>query len=191
MDIDMIALTLAPVLTIALTLVGGASPLTLDAPAIGPTRITLVPAGPLVLTAVAELLRGLTGPQGEMGAPGATGPAGGIELSYTAEQALSGHLAITLDTLGRALPADCTLPGHAAVMGITLGAAAAGGAVAAAITGQLEHLGWAFTPGVPVLLGRAGALTQALPPGAAFTKVLALAVTPTRISLDFGPAIFL
>ena len=56
-----IVLTLAPVLAIALTLVGGTSPLTLDAPATAPARITLVPAGPLVLTAVAELLRG---PQG-------------------------------------------------------------------------------------------------------------------------------
>ena len=67
-----IALTLAPALTVALTLAlaseGALVTLTNPAPGAAPHTLTLAAAGPVVLAAVAELLRG---PKGE---PGAAGP---------------------------------------------------------------------------------------------------------------------
>lgn len=116
---------------------------------------------------------------------------GGSSLSYLSASSLSGHIAITLDAQGRATPADCTLASHAhALMGITLGASGAGASAPVTLSGQLEHLGWTFTPGAPVFLGLAGAITQSLPPQAVFSKVLGVAVTPTRISISFQPSLF-
>ena len=121
------------------------------------------------------------------------GPAGASAvLSYPSAVALSGHIAITLDALGQALPADCSVATHAAgVLGVTLGASSASAPAVVVLTGGLSHLGWAFTPGLPVFLGLAGALTQARPAQAVFSKVLGMAVAPTRINLDFQPSIFL
>lgn len=121
------------------------------------------------------------------------GPAGASALlSYPGAVALSGHIAITLDALGQALPADCSVAAHAAgVLGVTLGASSTGAPAVVVLTGGLSHLGWAFTPGLPVFLGLAGALTQARPAQAIFSKVLGMAVTPTRVNLDFQPSIFL
>lgn len=110
-----ITLTLVPALTVALTLVGGSSALTLDAPVTAPARITLVPAGPLVLTAVAELMSGPTGPQGEPGAPGAPG-AMALGVTYTQSDAaaiwtvphnLGRYPGVTVtDHLGNVISAD-------------------------------------------------------------------------------------
>lgn len=152
----------------------------------------------LVETAtVIELLevaqQGPTGPPGVAGPPGLPGPPGlsGTSVSaYIAAVALSGHIAVVLDAAGQALPADAAAPPHYAVAGITTQAAAQGTPVEVINKGVLEHLGWTFTPDQPVFLGLAGAITQTLPPAAVFAKVLGIAVSPTRVSLDFQPAIF-
>ncbi len=67
---SVIAITLAPVLSVALTLTGGTSLVTLanPLPAAAGYTLTLVPAGPTVVAAVGELLRG------PRGVPGAAGP---------------------------------------------------------------------------------------------------------------------
>lgn len=77
-----IALTLAPALSVALTLAlaseGALVTLTNPAPGAAPHTLTLAAAGPVVLAAVAELLRG---PKGEPGAAGPAGSAGPVYLA--------------------------------------------------------------------------------------------------------------
>lgn len=128
---------------------------------------------------------------GLQGVPGPTGPAGAAVIQYPAALAVSGHVAVFLDEQGRCSPADCRTPIHHAVAGLTAHAAIEADLVEILDRGPLEHLGWTFTPGLPVFLGLAGAITQVLPPSAVFSKVLGVAVTPTRITLDFQPAIFI
>ena len=164
-----IAITLASALPVELTLVG----LTGNA-------VTVAAPDPIVGTALYEMLRG---PQGLPGGSGAT--------TYPAAVALSGHTAVTLSASGEAIPADAATPAHYAVVGITTGAAAMGSPATVLSSGTLEHSGWAFTPGAPVFLGLGGALTQTVPGGAVFAKVLGIATTPSRITLDFQPTIFL
>ena len=129
--------------------------------------------------------------QGPIGPQGAQGLSGGAAATYPAAAAIGGHVAVTLDGLGKATPADAATSAHRLVAGITTGAAVADAPVEVLSAGIFEHLGWAFIPGLPVFLGLAGAIVQTVPPTAVFSKVLGVAVTPTRISLDFQPAIFI
>jgi len=130
--------------------------------------------------------------QGPAGAQGIQGPAGASNATYTAGGSVSGHQAVTLDSTSTLIYADAATPAHAwAVLGVSLNAAASGGAVEVARSGPVDHSGWAFTPGSPVFLGLAGALVQAVPLTAAFVKVMGVAVSPTRVVLDPQPAIYL
>lgn len=110
---------------------------------------------------------------------------------YTAAEIISGHQAITLDANGQAIVASADNAAHQFVEALTSSAANIGDNVQVVTTGLFEHLGWTFTTGMPVYLGLAGALTQVLPGTAVFMKVLGIAVSPTRIKVDFQPAIFL
>ncbi len=163
-----IALTLAPTLAVDITLTGAAG-----------AGVSVVPPPPVVAAALYEVMRG---PQGLPGGSGAT--------TYTAAVPLGGHLAVTLGAAGDAIPADAATAWHYAVAGITTGAVIAGAPATVVTTGSLEHSGWTFSPNLPVFLGLNGALTQTVPGGAVFSKVLGIAITPTRITLDFQPAIF-
>lgn len=97
-----IALTLAPALTVALTLTlaseGALVTLTNPPPGAAAHTLTLAPAGPVVLAAVAELLRG---PKGEPGAagPGPTGTPG--DLNATHLQALAADIWQVVHNLGK------------------------------------------------------------------------------------------
>jgi hypothetical protein len=128
---------------------------------------------------------------------GPPGPVGGVgsgssDLQVAAAVALSGHVAVVLNAAGAALPADPSNALHgAAVVGITRGAAALGDSVALASQGSLEHLGWTFTPDLPIYLGASGALVQSAPIGASFLKVLGMAQSPTRITVSIQPAIYI
>lgn len=105
--------------------------------------------------------------------------------------ALSGHIAVVLDADGEAIPADAFNALHAAVViGVTSGASMAGDSVVLVNQGTLEHLGWFFTPNLPVYLGAMGALVQSVPVGASFTKVLGMAQSATRVTVSPQPAIF-
>lgn len=121
----------------------------------------------------------------------ADAPAGTGSGGYTAAQVISGHQAITLDANGQAIVASADNPTHQFVEALTSSAANIGDNVQVVKTGLFEHLGWTFTTGLPVYLGLAGAITQTVPITAVFTKVLGIAVSPTRIKVDFQPAIFL
>ena len=128
--------------------------------------------------------------QGPIGPQGSTGLSGSSVSSYIAAAALSGHVAVVLNPDGQATHANADTPAHFAVAGITLGAATQGAAIDVTAKGLIEHLGWTFTAGLPVFLGLGGALVQTLAPGSVFSKVLGVAVSPTRITVDFQPAIF-
>lgn len=105
--------------------------------------------------------------------------------------ALSGHIAVVFNAAGEATPADAFNPLHGAVvMGVTSGAAAAGDTVILVSQGHLEHLGWTFTPDLPVYLGAMGALVQTVPLGASFVKVLGMAQSATQVAISLQPAIF-
>lgn len=128
--------------------------------------------------------------QGPPGAQGPQGLSGGSVTTYVASVPISGHIAVVLDSTGLCLPADAANPAHFAVAGVSIGAAIAGDPVTVITRGVLEHLGWTFTADQPVYLGLAGALTQVLPGGAVFSKIIGVAVSATRVSLDFQSAIF-
>ncbi len=146
---------------------------------------------PEVITTTTQVFSILeVGAQGPMGPQGPQGLSGSAVSAYIAAVALSGHTAVVLNAAGQALPADSTDSTHYVVAGITTGAATSGASVEVINAGVLEHLGWAFTAGLPVFLGLAGTVTQTLPPSAVFSKALGIAVSPTRISIDFQPAIF-
>lgn len=135
---------------------------------------------------VSELIElAMQGPPGPAGPPGSS-----VAVSYTTATPISGHMAITLNSDGEAIYADASNPDHRAVVGVTTNAANTGDQVQVITSGTLDHAGWTFTVGSPVFLGVNGALTQTLPMGAVFSKVLGVATTSTRINLDFQPAIF-
>lgn len=123
---------------------------------------------------------------------GTKGDAGSALSSYPAAVALSGHVAVTLDAAGQAIPADCRTAAHAAtVLGATTGAAAAGADSTVVNEGFLTSPGWGLTPGLPVYLGEAGALVQVVPPSALFIKPLGYALSSSAMLIDLQPAIFL
>lgn len=120
----------------------------------------------------------------------ADAPSGTSTGGYIAAEAISGHQAIALNAAGEAIVASCDNAAHQLVEGLTTNAASVGGDVQVARSGLLEHLGWTFTTGAPVFLGLSGEITQTLPVTALFAKVLGIALSPTRIKVDFQPAIF-
>lgn len=156
------------------------------------TNQVLAVNGVQVLTVVQESVQLVTvAAQGPAGPQGPQGLSGSSINSYLAAQNVSGHVAVVLDASGQCRAADAAQLSDHAVVGLTTGAAVAGDPVVVVGRGILEHSGWAFTIGAPAFLGLAGAITQTLPPSAVFSKVLGVAVSPTRISVDFQPAIFI
>lgn len=109
---------------------------------------------------------------------------------YYAAIAISGHKAFVLNEFNKIIVASSDNLFHQYVIGITTAAADANAEVQY-ITGDiLEHNGWTFTPGMPVFLGLDGEITQTIPPTAIFSKVIGLALTPTKINVEMQPAIF-
>jgi hypothetical protein len=117
-----------------------------------------------------------------IGPPGPRGVAGGAPLVGVAVAAVGGHRAVA--TLGdgtfRAVGPGDPLAEH--VVGLTLGAAAAGGDVEVQAAGPMTHAGWTWTPG-PIWLGAGGEPTQALPSAGAIVR-LGEAITPTTILIN-------
>ena len=115
----------------------------------------------------------------------------GAAEEYEAAENIGGHQAVALNALGQLIRASADNPLHRHVEGLTLNAVTSGDNTPLVRNGSLEHLGWTFTPGLPVFLGLSGALTQTVPGTAVFCKVLGLAVTSTRMTVDIQPAIFI
>lgn len=163
-----VALGLAPTYKVDLILVGGGQTLTVAGPA------TAIPV---------ELLPVLTGPQGL--------PGSSLQAAIAAS-AISGHVATTLNAAGLVIPADCRVAAHAAsVLGVTSGAAVQGAYAQISNGGFLESAGWGLTPDLPIYLGEAGALVQAIPTSAIFVKVLGRALSSSAVLIEIQPAIFI
>lgn len=126
------------------------------------------------------------GPRGPQGVPG---PAGGATTVTVGATPLSGHSAVAADAAGLLIKADCTNPAHrGAVLGLLANAYSPGDQAVVQTAFALEHAGWTWTPG-PVFVGTAGQLTQTLPVGAAFSQVVAQALSATRVLVDVQPPI--
>ena len=146
---------------------------------------------------VAPLMRGPQGVKGDTGDTGATGPVGPAangsgDVFLNAAAALSGHLVVVTNANGDLAAADPPIAAHGfAVLGITRGAASSGAQATVATSGTIDHSGWTWTPNAPVFLGANGSLTQTPFSGAVFLKVMGLALSATRISVNLQPTLYL
>lgn len=155
----------------------------------GPYELVDVPADVQQLTRDGnpELLEvALQGPPGPTGSPG-----GGLVVGI-AGMALSGHQVVAYEADGDLVLASASQAAQAlAIVGITTGAAVSGASVSVQRFDTIEHLGWAWTAGLPVFLGLAGALVQTPAGGSVYLKPLGVALTATRLALNPQPAMFL
>ena len=121
------------------------------------------------------------GPQGPAGPPG---PAGGTSHVRNSAAALSALLVVWEDELGVVRPLDSTDEDHIDLLcGLTLTATSDAGQVTVQRTGAVDDLAWSWVPG-RVHLGADGALTQS-PPSTGFDVLVGVAVSPTRLILNF------
>ncbi|WP_333906870.1 hypothetical protein [Delftia acidovorans] len=137
-------------------------------------------------TEIVEL--GQQGPPGRQGPPG---PAGDAITVKVGPSPISGHSVVACNAQGELIAADATNPAHrGAVLGVVADAYSPGDDAVVQTGFVLEHSGWAWAPG-PVLVGLAGQLAQALPPGALFSQVIGEALSATRVLIDINPPITL
>lgn len=133
---------------------------------------------------------GVQGPQGDRGPrgfTGLTGPTGptGIDaglLTKTAAQTLSGHRVVRSsggDDVELCSAAD--LGDLHTALGVTTSAAVAGDLVPVRTLGELVEGSWSWAEGSPVYCGVDGVLTQTFDPGWAWSRVIAVATSPTSI----------
>lgn len=127
--------------------------------------------------------------QGPRGIQGPVGPGGGATTITVGAAPISGHAVVACDASGHLIYADCTNPAHrGAVVGITENAFAPGDEAVVKTAFTMTHAGWSWTPG-PVFVGISGLITQALPPGAMFSQVVAHALAPTIILVEINSPI--
>lgn len=146
--------------------------------------VTLTPSDAPSITLRVSPLRVVTldvggrGPQGPRGEPGAAGSV----LAKTAGAALGGHRVVVASGADDVLVADVADAAHLhRVVGITEGAAVMGDAVDVRFAGEMTEATWSWTPDAPIYVGAAGVLTQTPPVGAAWLRIVAVAVSATRI----------
>lgn len=128
-------------------------------------------------TELLELDMGTMGPQGP---PGEAGAAGSV-LTKTAGAAIGGHRVVVASGASEALLADPSDVSHLhRVIGITEGAAVLGDDINVRFAGEMTEGSWSWTPDAPIYAGAAGVLTQT-PPSGAWLRIVAVAITATRI----------
>lgn len=111
--------------------------------------------------------------------------------TYTAAAPIAALAAVALNAAGQAVPADCFTLAHAETT-VGVARASAGAAQGVIVDFERELSGpWVFTPGLPVFVGQAGALVQALPMGALFARQIGVAVTTNRVLLELQQATYL
>ena len=111
--------------------------------------------------------------------------------TYTAGIALSGQRAVVLNSSKQLIYATNSDVTHAVkILGITLGAALAGGSIAVQREGVLNEVSWTWTPGLPIFLGDNGALTQTPPASPSkFSITLGFAEDATTMLVSIGTPI--
>lgn len=133
----------------------------------------------------------LAGQPGRKGDKGEPGPAGGAIIQKVASVPMSGHRMVAPIDANQVVYADCaTLINRINTLGLSLNAASPGGTVDVQRLGEVQHSGWAWTPGA-VFLGQDGNLTQTVPSGALFSLIVGFALDPTTLFIDIGVAITL
>ena len=147
--------------------------------------LTVVEEATQVLTVVEEATQVLAvAEQGPAGPPGQPGPAGGTSHIRNSKAALSALLVVWEDELGVVRPLDSTDEDHIDLLcGLTITGTSSAGPVTVQRTGAVDDTAWAWTPG-RVYLGAGGSLTQT-PPNNGFDVLVGVAVSPTRLLLDF------
>ena len=142
----------------------------------GSPQILATTEGIVQIVSVAE--------QGPPGPPGPPGPAGGTSHVRNSAAALSALLVVWEDELGVVRPLDSTDEDHIDLLcGLTITGTSSVGPVTVQRTGAVDDTAWAWTPG-RVYLGAGGSLTQT-PPNNGFDVLVGVAVSPTRLLLDF------
>lgn len=145
----------------------------------------VVSAEQSVFTERAEVVKqsvsiGTQGPRGPVGSSGAE------SVSITAAVALSGHRAIALDAAGDAIYADASDATAFRAIGVSTGAAILGNTVTVRQLGAMDWPAGGLTPGVPLYLGAAGALSHT-PPVTGYVRQIAVALDTNRIQVAVGP----
>lgn len=131
------------------------------------------------------------GRQGPAGAQGPIGPAGGSALPVVAGVALGGHRLVVLNASGQAIYADCTQPAHAGkVLGLTLGAIAAGDNGDVLRSGEVVEPSWNWTLDQAVFLGSNGLLTQTQPL-TGFSLIVGFPVSATKLFVSLREPLIL
>lgn len=103
-----------------------------------------------------------------------------LDYDGIAALAISGHRAARLNNAGLVIVASADLVGDAqTILGITINAAAPGGAVSIRGAGLIEEPSWNWAPELPIFCGPEGVLTQTYSASWAFSRILALALSRT------------
>lgn len=115
--------------------------------------------------------------------------------TYTAGEALSGHLWVVLNGSGNAVEASSQTLGHASrTIGMTTAAASNGAPVPVQFAHELVEPSWSWDPTLPIFIGPSGPTQTPPSPGAgdAFTQIAAWPYTATAIEIDLtsDPIIF-
>lgn len=120
----------------------------------------------------------------EQGPPGPPGPSGVAIYTRQSTGALSAMRVVWEDDAGAVSALDGADEDHIDLLcGLTLTATSDAGQVAVQRTGAVDDLAWSWVPG-RVYLGADGALTQS-PPSTGFDVLVGVAVSPTRLILNF------
>ena len=120
----------------------------------------------------------------EQGPPGPAGPSGATTFVRQSAGALSAMRIVWEDEAGVVFALDSADDDHIDLLcGITLTATSDAGPVTVQRTGAVDDSAWDWTPG-RVYLGADGALTQS-PPSTGFDVLVGVAVSPTRLILNF------
>lgn len=120
---------------------------------------------------------------------GSSGGNGSLTV-YTAGEVISPLRVVRINDDGDlVLVARMPEPESLAPLGIAVQAAQAGATVTVRTAGALSDPSWRWTPGLPVLLGLDGQLTQSQPPGLRYLVVVAYAIDADTIVIRIGPPI--
>lgn len=110
--------------------------------------------------------------------------------SYIADEALSALRVVRAASPGHVVYARHPEQESLAPVGITVTSALSGARVTVATTGEISDGTWSWTPGLPVLLGANGTLTQTAPGPGSYIVQVAQALTATTIAVRIYPPIF-
>jgi hypothetical protein len=109
-------------------------------------------------------------------------PVGG--LTYRTAQPIPALTVVAVNTLGDIVPADCTNISHyGAVLGVCENAYPEDRQACVKSLGTISESGWNWTPGRALFVSPEGRLTQDFQKRAAFSQVVAMALSPTLINV--------